>query len=518
MKMKASINILGLPMDNRANWLYFLQYESDKKSKECVFLYGLSLPTKHNTMEAKISQIGQKKINKKCILVFASVTEFKSNLIETIDFKAIHSKCPHQSVIVASKSIIQVSKESSLETPESLLQTPMSVDIYYTNELVSYKEGFYFKDDNIEELSKIAQILENESGQSFSNAYSKRLGCFEYATPQAWSELTVTPFIFIETKDKILLRKTKEFQLFITEDFSVHLIAYKNDEIVLDKLIQIKNNKAEQDFNLLDDDYHYYEYWVFNQDGILIDRDRKYFIEKISLNGNQICAEYALSQVNYTKKSSLKHKERSVKTTRSFNIDVDSDKGSEPIVQKLENLYQKLKIHSIKEDTNDGQWFVHTDKGHVEELIKYFNCLTKSNNCTMTIFDPYLSEESLEYFLHLTNLNLKLNFVSYLKKQSAIDDIITSKLNNYKDYTIPLANVMWYNVKDEFHDRIIYIQNTITNSTEMEQIYILSNSLNNLLKSYDFCIVPLNGKTKKRAKTYIDNLLLNKVLLYPARK
>ena len=64
---------------------------------------------------------------------------------------------------------------------------------------------------------------------------------------------------------------------------------------------------------------------------------------------------------------------------------------------------------------------------------------------------------------------------------------------------------MWYNLsKDNFHDRFIYIS-----SQKEDKIFLLSNSINNLLKHYNFVISELKATTKEKAIKYINNIKTN---------
>jgi hypothetical protein len=79
---------------------------------------------------------------------------------------------------------------------------------------------------------------------------------------------------------------------------------------------------------------------------------------------------------------------------------------------------------------------------------------------------------------------------------------VINELNSLKDFGIPVTRLVWDDLKKElFHDRFIIIKNN-----KMEKIFMLSNSINNLLKSYDFCLVALEGDIKRKSLAYISTL------------
>jgi len=234
----------------------------------------------------------------------------------------------------------------------------------------------------------------------------------------------------------------------------------------------------------------------------------------------------------FSEKSSLKNKNLTVDVAYPLSIAVTGKESEKREIQQREDLGRAIKEHFTKQRRNCGLWV--KAGWDTERLVSYLNEITGIQNCTMTIIDPFVSKDSLDYLLTLENIQLKLELVSCWKnkdpddsgKKQKVEETIShtiKAIRNFQDYQIPVANLRWYNYsrKDSFHDRFIHIRDTTEPNDKNDKIYLLSNSLNNMLKIYDFCIVPLEIDAKIGAQDYIKKLLsstkIDEYRIFPER-
>lgn len=214
----------------RVNWLYFL---GNKSNKDELFLYGLSLPTSftdyRNSKPKQICKVGNKQI-----YLFYSIKDVDINAIkdqEKIIFNRINSHSNRELSYFSTKQLIQVPNGCNADIPESPIGSTVTIDIFHSDDFYNYENGKYLDDNSIFELQDILKALQEDTGQSFAGAYSKRLGCFEYGHVKDWAE-DLSPFK-IHT-DKKQPNKYYFSRTIDNEDMFVHLVVYsRSDEILL---------------------------------------------------------------------------------------------------------------------------------------------------------------------------------------------------------------------------------------------------------------------------------------------
>jgi len=509
-------------MKNRANWLYFLR---DKKLQESFFLYGVSLPTNHEKKEEKKPK--KIKFANKEIHCWHSINYLDYDK-EITNFKSIHSVVDHPFSVHARKSVVHFSSDVDQKNPESLFRTPVDVDVYYIYEIIKYNDGFYSKPEGIDELTKILEILQKETGQSFKGAYSKRLGAFEYMATKPWSENEVTPFtVYIEPKGQKVPHRYffKRSEKFLTEELLVHLVVYDDEkEVLFDRLKIIKSGEEKIFFEQqTHNNDSCYEYWVFDRHGNLLDRDKMFFLKSISFGLNILDNQYTISQDNLSKSSSVKEGNVGmISVGRNNQIDFKNKDALSEIGHRAKDLYQRINQYYSGSNQNNCRWF--KKDNYQEEFKKYLNQITHFEKCEMWIIDPYfyldsdIKEYSTDYLFFLKNSDLDINVISCFEGASKEK---TQSLKSLQDYNIPISKMSWHNFsKGEFHDRFIYI-NGKEGAKQIEEIYLLSNSLNNLMKNYDLCVVRLDGEAKRHAILHLNKLIDkcgNKTLIYKVEK
>lgn len=490
-------------MKNRANWLYFLCEMDKDKVKEAFFLYGNSLPTEHEAKEEKPKTLG--KVGNKKIQCWYSIKALDCSE-EITNFKSIHSVVNHPVSVIARKSVVHLSIDVDQKNPESLFGVPVDVGVYYTDDILGYNDGFYFKPEGMDELVKILEILKEETGQSFKGAYSKRIGAFEYITTKPWSENKVRPFaIDIEPRGQkephqYFFKRSEEF---LNEELLVHLVVYDNDnEVLFDQLRTIKSEEKQILFDpLIHNNDGGYEYRVFDKDGNLMDRDKKFFIKSISFGMNLLENQYTISKDNLSEKSPLKEGNVGIISFMKNNqIDFNNQDKLRKVSDRTKNLYQRINEYFSGSDHSNCRWF--KKDNNQEEFKKYLNQITHFEKCEAWIidqyfcFDPVKKEYSTDYLFFLQNSGLDLKVISCFPGASRKH---AENLKGLQDFNIPLSRMVWHNLSNgKFHDRFIYVKGK-NSSDVVEDIYMLSNSFNNILKDYAICIVRLDGEAKRQA-------------------
>lgn len=503
-------------MNNYVTWLYFLVENQKKDNEKVIFLYGLTLPTKiENYTDIRIES--EKIDSNKLIIVFSNVS--KSNLsVENglLSFDGFIKSKKEALNIINYKEVIQVASEVNRDIPNSLSTTPLYTKCFYTDEFYSYYNEQNFNTSSINPLVKILEVLENMSGQRFTSNYSKRLGCYEIGEPQEWVEEKATPFLVDTQKQE----ETLKYILKIDEDYAfeqvtIHLIVYNNDnEIVKDIMKTILNDRELFLAEIKKEDNASLEYWIFDKDGKLIDRNKYGFIRSISLNANLLGKTYDINAKNYSNKSPLKDKNRSVSTyTQGFQNNIEFEKIPD-IEERANELYHRLKVYK-EEDTlyKNGVWF---NIGEHENIIKFLNKVTMNGAYKIAFIDPFISKDSLDYLYYFENKQTLIQFISCWETNISPDDSeeqketkvsineLQEQLKRIQEFNIPLKTSHWYNFKaKKFHDRFIYIENV---SSGEKQVYSMSNSLNNMLKKYSLLITPLKGEVLLKALMYLDGL------------
>jgi hypothetical protein len=505
---------------NYITWLYFLVENQGKKNQKVIFLYGLSLPTYNKISKTEISS--DKINNKKSIVKFTTISK---KLIERdnglLDFKGFISSEEKKCNIIHQKNIIQVAGDINYDIPRSILTTPLYTECLYTEDFFKYYEDLETQNKKITSLIEILNHLENMSGQKFSRAYLKRLGCYEIGKTQEWTENILTPFVVTSTNNNDGL-ECYYFDVidnsYKLEDITVHLIVYNNDrEIISDTVKVIKDFSFTFLSEVPTEDNFSYEYWVFNSQGRLIDRNKLSFIQEVALRGSISSGSYQIPKKTHSNKSPLSDKDRTIDTyTKGFKNNIEFQKNPE-IEQKYNVLYDEvLNYYEEQNIYTNGLWLKF---GEHDKIIEFLNFISSNSSYEITFIDPFISSSaSIDYFYHFENLNISIKFIScweanlspdYIEQsnETSINELITN-FDNIQDFNIPLKSATWYDLKNKkFHDRFIYIVDKETNE---KTVYSVSNSLNNLLKTekYDLLIVPLKGNVLLDAIAYIDNLIL----------
>lgn len=515
---------------NYITWLYFL-VKNPKIDKEVIFLYGLTLPTESDEQSTEISS--EKIDNNHQIVLFRTIAATHPNPDTTIiNFNGFIHTQQHTSNLLGNKKIIEVTQDVYQNIPSSIVVTPIHVACYFTDDFYKYYEKQQLN-ENTDFLIEIAKTLEKISGQPFSKAYAKRFGCYEIGTPQSWVEEIVTPFdIAIEKTENTIVYKLKIDDTYQFEQITIHLINYNDENEVISDFIKTVTKNQRETFliEINKKDHSSGEYWVFDQNGMLLDRNRLSYIKSIAFNMNLLGGTYNIGSSTYSSKSPLRGENRSFGTYSGSSNIIDDPNNKENVSEQMSNLlFHQINSDSNKKIYDNGAWF---SKGEVNEIITFLNYITRNSTYKVTFIDPYISSSaSFDYLYHFENTQLSLKFISCWEKDISPDDSekiqensksieeLQSHFDAIQDYAIPLRSATWYNLESkEFHDRFILVENTVTAE---KQVYSMSNSLNNMLKKYDLLIVPLHGNVLKKAVKHIEvleNKCIEEKQIYPRKK
>jgi hypothetical protein len=490
------------------NWLYFL---GDKSANDKIFLYGLSLPTsfpnRRNSKPKVICKLGGKQV-----YLFNSINDIDMGAIQNQDkiiFNEINSHVNTDLSYFCTRQAIQVSGECYLDIPESPVGSLVEIDIYYSNDIYSYENGRYLDESHIDELHKILNALQKDTGQSFTGSYSKRLGCFEYGHIMDWAE---NPIPFRIHKDKKQPNKYYFSRTIDNEEMLVHLIVYsRSREVLLDELKPIMQGTKEIQFSKELTNDGSFECWVFNKSGELLHRDKAHWILSIGMTMNLAGASTVIEDSYSRRDDNAKHVKPFTPTVAS-EINHSKDKSYDLIRSREDIIHELASRYTKDKDETKGKWFSRTDNA-ISEIFNYLKKLTSNLNVELLIIDPFISRESLSPLLRLENTTVKINIISCwdaidpdncssAPKDETKEEIVET-LNDLNGYGLPVSNVTWHDLKTrKFHDRFI-----VASNGDERKVFMLSNSINNLLKKYDFCIISLDGLIRAKCLAYIDALV-----------
>lgn len=491
-------------MKNRIFWIYILEKENSS-----IFLYALSLPTNHTTLMSKPKCLGKIAGDWKIILYISiqhvTFQDFSYN--DTIDFSKINTYLSLKTTFSHHEKVIQFSNHTLPQTPPSPIEALTHIEIYYSEQFL---QNPFFRALTADEFMNICKKLDNDK-QKFSDIYVERLGCFEWAETKEWSEDPLPFQLVIKNQTGTFSRQKAE------ADWKVHLILYSpHKETLLDALLSIKSGTRTYTFSTspLHSNIAEHEYWIFDEENNLLHHERVGYISTIS--GQIVVVSNAISI-----KDKMANKDKRLEHVVPANISSWTtssllSKVGQQVNQRRNELLEKSLL--AKQEPECGRWFRKHNKTtqltEIYSLIEYFNKITQEHDdTTLIIIDPFISKESLSLLARLSNTHLKLQIISCWRAENPdtgentkilnIIEDTKSALIRLKQLQLSVSSAKWNNLPTKkFHDRFFMIKTKKGN-----KIYMLSNSINNLLKDYDFCIVPLKGRTKLAAEEYIQTLL-----------
>jgi hypothetical protein len=495
----------------RVYWLYFL---GGNTTKDEVFLYGLSLPTSfpesRNSKPKKICRVGDKHI-----YLFSSIQCIDIGDIQDqkkIIFNRINSHINSELTYFGTKELIQVSNHCTHDIPESPIGSTVSMHVFYSNDFYDYENKKFLDENGLGELDTILHALEKDTGQSFVGAYAKRLGCFEYGHAKKWAE---EPIPFQIRPDKNKQNKYYFYRTFCDEDIFVHLVVYsRSDEILLDEFKPIGKGIKKIGFSKALSGDGGCEFWVFNKNGDLLHKDKYYWLLGINFQMS-LAGETTVINDSISVKEPALAKVTSITPMDTTEISYSKDEAYDLIYNREKIIQALRKKQKTEKHERQGKWFSRSDNA-ISDIVAYIYKQIKAQNTELLIIDPFISKESISPLLRLGHTTVQINIISCWGAQDPdtcqASNIEKTKkdtvefLKNLEGIALPAARLVWHDLKESlFHDRLFVIKTSTRNDDR--KIFLLSNSINNLLKKYDFCIVELEGPAGNKGLAYIDTLM-----------
>lgn len=488
----------------RANWLYFL---GSKKNKQELFVYGLSLETKSSHFYNKEYKLG--KVGDKNLYLFESVSQdvkFSEFNTDTINLNLFHNNLS-QSIKIEHKNKYIQNHDIDSSIPNSPISQTVYMNIFYTFLFYEYNDGMFLKEENKLQLLELLKLLQENSGQNFKDAYFERLGCFEFGEVMPWAETSI-PFSIFNAKTVPNTYKITRKEEYKNEEYRVHLIVTTIDKnILLDEIKTFKKGATDLIFDTPIINDAGFEYSVFNNKGKLIHKDKGHWILGISLQMN-----LGGDTVNLKKIEKGKEKNIAVNAyspTTPMEIKYPDNKNIEKIKSNVHIIKSICKAETIQPVQ---KWF-DKNENSVEDIMKYLNEFLTGVSNSITFIDPFFSAEALWALLQINNTSTSINIISCwgnndpdTGSNTTVEQNIQKVIdfvNKISETNLPIGKLIWHNFGSaNFHDRYIIISNN-----GKERVFSIPNSMNNLLKKYNFTILELTNYTKENALKYLHELI-----------
>ena len=490
----------------RVNWLYYL---GDNKNQAELFVYGLSLPTNSKHQYNKSYKYKQFKIGDKYITLYESVSEFNDDIISEnrIKMNNIHSNLTQTLEIIANNSYIQ-NYENEPKRPTSPIGTTVYLNVFYTPYFYSYQNGYFLKEQNKNILQELIKALDRITNQQFSNFYYQRLGCFEYGKVMPWAEYKPAYELKVDrNENKYIIHKDQNYN--INGDI-VHLTIFTDfDNVILDEIkkFPMDSNIIKFGENLKNDIG--YKFSVFDNDGKLIYKHSAYWA-----NGLSLCLSLVQKDIKFNFIENKNTTSEQVQVFTPLNpIKISAHDNN--IVKEICHNTNIIKILSKPNQNYVVQKWFDKQENSLREIMNFINDYLQGLGNEIIFIDPFFSYGAIKSLIFINNSSVQIKVISCWQNfdpdtgefQADSIDFIKQTINMIQKLdgtNLPISNLSWYNLKSEkFHDRFIYIKKDDNNY----KIFTISNSLNNMLKKYNFLICELDEETKINAKKYLDNLI-----------
>lgn len=474
-----------------ATWLYFL---GNKKDPTKTFVYGLSLPTQcPQEYSLKQEDLGCIVDNLR-LYVFRAVKKISpSALSDTIDLSLFYNTSAHHIDHILTplccEKFIQKKESCNFDNEiESPIPSLVNITAYYTKEILNLK---FNRTDYINLLQKLSAHI----NQPFYGNYLNRLGCLEIAKTQPWAE-KFRPFGIEYDKDekKYYFYRQAEF----LEDIYVVFKCYRTSiEKIYEKLILIPAKTTKYYFDLNVENEWGYKCSVYNRFGEILDEDCVSYVRSVNINLSTISAIRKIKDAFSERDSELS--EIPCNISQSFTI---QNPNLETNKKELEDFYTYLE-GIIKEDSiseQEGFWFKR-GQHKLSDIIKYLT-VQFPNPDEIIIIDPYADMDTINLSIRLpANQIIVIANKKALSNKENIQKIKLLK-KRIKETSGISDRSTYYYINKEFHDRFI-----ISKKDDTIEVYCFPNSINAILKNYDFLILRLRGKVKEEAIQHMYNLI-----------
>ena len=354
------------------------------------------------------------------------------------------------------------------------------------------KDNSHEKNDYEANLMQINKIVKDEFNISFSK-YPDLIGNFhEY-------NIKYLSLFHVETNrkngiSKIIIRKNDQ------QSYQVQYTVRYNDRNYIDELHLLNENENQFEVES-EQPIHSYCLHIYNREGNLVYYKDVAILNKVYVN--MALTSRKTIEDSYSKK--LKEKasksqkrlieehlnDASYYSNYSFEL---GPKDDDPIVilhENATNYYAESKYAR-----SDCKYVVNKQvEGEVEGFDVLVNLIDDNDFDEIWIVDPYFDESTA------------LKLLSRIKNSSHYIYLVTAinwKMNNINKFTKAFVCPVEVHFleKESFHDRYI-----IRKSKSHMDVYMLSNSINNLAKNYPLVMCELTYEVMLKVCNYLDNLL-----------
>jgi len=263
------------------------------------------------------------------------------------------------------------------------------------------------------------------------------------------------------------------------------------------------------------------KFTVFDGDGTLVQKEECAYVREVGMNAKTLgrTLEVKDKLANQAASQGKTHAYASGSVATSTHA---STVAYDPAGLRRFRLQMRDHLEQVIPVPGADRWFHRSLDGQLG-VISYLNQLLNDGSIqSAVIVDPFFADDSVERLLtRLSSDSLQLTIVSCWGKY----DLNTGKALSEKDSELLLKRVLpamldrigpLLSIKlrfvnlvtgggdPAFHDRYLMTRSR----TGDRQVYLLSNSINNLAVNWPFCMSKLSGQARVEAARYIDGLCL----------
>lgn len=481
-----------------SNWWVWIAI-CNRENNDNFLLYGSAAPLNYKMDEledevVKINETTSMKIYQTTINS-GEFQSFKNELLAgKIKLNSIFNKsCINEINIDACRAILQPSYGHSRVATESFYTFPKIENIFEGQ----VKTAF----------TSILNTLHENLGFSFKKDYAKRLGCFEVHNLHSWLEGS-TPFVIRKTDDQIIIIERTE--ALTKHKHTIHLICKIDDDEIFNKLIDLPENKNHLSLNIPNEFFHL-EAWIFDESGEVIHHEKYPYIREFNM---------AMGIQGHTTKidDKLSRKSLNNKISNIPRVTTEISKISYSNNNHIEKHYKMMKrISSSCFPSNvKDKWFTKSLDNEIGVISHFKKIIDNGRVSKAIIIDPFFSDESLYRLIaRISNITLNIRVVtSWAKIDPDTGELFTkdispseklkNALNEIKHILNPelhVTNLTWKN-DQAFHDRYLIIYPL----EGVPEVYLLSNSINNMSGKWPFCMSLLSPSVSEDVILYAESL------------